>query len=108
MVDHIYGRINILNAVKRSNLFINELKMYVTYLENEIDKNINTITNNKSRQLKTFQQNLLKGIEYYNTLTASIKNETAHYIEEMKEELASFEQAIHNLVIPTEAKVVCA
>src|ERR1019366_6549314 len=34
MVDHIYGRINILNAVKRSNMFVNELKMYVDYLEN--------------------------------------------------------------------------
>ncbi len=108
MVDHIYGRINILNAVKRSNLFVNELRMYVSYLENEIDKNINTITANKSRQLRTFQQNLLKGIEYYNTLTASIKNETAHYIDEMKAELTSFEQIIVNLTIPAEVKVAVA
>ncbi len=108
MVDHIYGRINILNAVKRSNLFVNELRMYVSYLENEIDKNINSITANKSRQLRTFQQNLLKGIEYYNNLTVSIKNETAHYIEEMKEELANFEQIIANLTIPSEVKVALA
>ena len=31
--------INILNAVKRSNLFVNELKMYVDYLEKEIHWN---------------------------------------------------------------------
>lgn len=108
MVDHIYGRINILNAVKRSNLFVNELRMYVSYLENEIDKNVNSITANKSRQLRTFQQNLLKGIEYYNNLTVSIKNETAHYIEEMKAELANFEQKIASLTIPAEVKVALA
>ncbi len=108
MVDHIYGRINILNTVKRSNLFVNELRMYVSYLENEIEKNMNTITANKSRQLRTFQQNLLKGIDYYNNLTASIKNETAHYLEEMKEELAAFEQIIAQLTIPAEVKVALA
>ena len=108
MVDHIYGRINILNSVKRSNLFVNELRMYVSYLENEIEKNINTITANKSRQLRTFQQNLLKGIEYYNNLTASIKNETAHYIEEMKAELSIFEQIIAQLTIPAEVKIALA
>ena len=108
MVDHIYGRINLLNAVKRSNLFVNELRMYVSYLEKEIEKNIDTITANKSRQLRTFQQNLLKGIEYYHTLTASIKNETTHYIEEMKEELASFERIIAAMTVPAEVKVVCA
>lgn len=108
MVDHIYGRINILNAVKRSNLFVNELRMYVSYLEKEIEKNIDSITANKSRQLRTFQQNLLKGIEYYHTLTESIKNETTHYIDEMKEELASFERIIAGLTVPAEVKVVCA
>jgi len=108
MVDHIYGRINILNTVKRSNIFVNELKMYVDYLENEIEKNIHSITANKSRQLKTFQANLLKGIEYYHTLTASIKNEAASYIVEMKAELTQFEQTIANLTIPAEVKAVLA
>ena len=108
MVDHIYGRINILNAVKRSNIFVNELKMYVDYLEKEIDKNIHTITANKSRQLRTFQTNLLKGIEYYHTLTESIKNEATSYIDEMKAELTQFEKIISNLTIPAEVKVVCA
>ena len=108
MVDHIYGRINILNAVKRSNMFVNELKMYVDYLENEIEKNIHTITANKSRQLRTFQTNLLKGIEYYHTLTASIKNEATSYIDEMKAELTQFEQTIANLTIPAEVKAVLA
>ena len=58
--------------------------------------------------MRTFQQNLLKGIEYYHTLTESIKNETAHYIDEMKEELANFERIIAGLTVPAEVKVVCA
>jgi hypothetical protein len=41
-------------------------------------------------------------------LTVSIKNETAHYIDEMKAELANFEQKIASLTIPAEVKAVLA
>ncbi|MFP5042133.1 hypothetical protein [Parasediminibacterium sp. JCM 36343] len=104
MVGHIYGRVNILNSVKRPNLFINELSMYVDYLKKEIDTSIGTLTITKSRQLKTFQQNLLKGIAYYKQLTDSFKNETALYIEEMKEQLCNFENIIAALTMPFEVK----
>src|SRR5439155_9037043 len=33
MVDHIYGRLNILNASYRPNMFINELNLYVDYFK---------------------------------------------------------------------------
>lgn len=33
MVDHIYGRINILNTLRRPNMFVNELVLYVDYLK---------------------------------------------------------------------------
>jgi hypothetical protein len=108
MVDHIYGRINILNSVKRANLFINELRMYVTYLQKDIDKNLHSITNNKTRQLKTFQQNLLKGIVYYNELTLSMKNESELYLNEMREQLAEIEQTVANFIIPVEIKLATA
>jgi len=108
MVDHIYGRTNILNSVKRANLFVNELQMYVTYLQKDIDKNQHSITNNKTRQLKTFQQNLLKGITYYNELTLSIKNESEQYLNEMRQQLAEIEQTVSNFIIPVEIKLATA
>ncbi|MFV0377724.1 MAG: hypothetical protein ACK5JD_10545, partial [Mangrovibacterium sp.] len=36
MVDHIYGRINLLHGVNRPNLFVKELRMYTDYLENRL------------------------------------------------------------------------
>lgn len=36
MVDHIYGRANILNAENRPSMFLKELRMYSEYLRKEI------------------------------------------------------------------------
>jgi len=98
MVNHIYGRTNILNTVKRSHMFINELGMYVTYLKNEIEKNLNNLTTAKQRQLKTFQQNLLKGIAYYHSLSDHLTNETSAFVAELKLELDEFQNTVTNLI----------
>ena len=102
MVDFIYGRTNILNAVHRSNMFINELRLYVTHFKAEISKNIDSITTLKIKQLKAFKENLLKGIEYYQHLSKELKNETSQYIAELKAELAHIENTIQQLYLPEE------
>lgn len=101
MVDHIYGRFNALNSVKRSNIFVNELEMYVDYLRKELVKHAGTIEMSKKRYLNTFHTNLLKGIEYYHTLTGQMKNETDKYIKEMREELVQIELMLKQFSIPS-------
>ena len=101
MVDFIYGRTNILNNVPRSNMFVNELSMYVAHLKTEISKSIDVVTVAKTRQLKTFKENLLKGIEYYQTLSQQFKDETAKYIQDFKNELTNIETSIQQLCIPS-------
>jgi hypothetical protein len=100
MVDHIYGRNNILNSLERPNLFVNELKLYVDYLKKEITTNINSLNNNKIRYFKTFQSNLLEGVNYYRKLKASISSDAARYLSDMSAELNKWENAINNLLIP--------
>lgn len=100
MVDHIYGRINILNSVKRSNLFVNELRMYVKYFDDELKKNKDSLTSKKVRSLQLFQNNLLQGIAYYKKLVPMLKNEAERYLEEMKAELSQFENTIQQMAIP--------
>jgi len=78
MVGHIYGRLNILNAVYRPNMFINELQMYVDYYKNKLEDNLSL----NPKQIK-----YLDGIDYYKKLVASIKKESDQYISAMKEEL---------------------
>ena len=100
MVDHIYGRLNLLNSVKRSNLFVNELRMYVKYFDDEMKKNMDNLTTKKVRYFQLFQTNLLQGVDYYKQLIPSLKNEAERYLEEMKEELNQFENTIKNMSVP--------
>ncbi|MBI5916702.1 MAG: hypothetical protein HY842_15095 [Bacteroidetes bacterium] len=101
MVDHIYGRINLLNSVRRPNMFVNELVLYLDYLKNESGKYMDTVTTQQARYLRTFQTNLMAGIEYYRKLVVEIKQEAASFLEEMKEELNTIEWLLRDIPIPS-------
>ena len=76
MVRHIYGNFNVMTNANRPNFFINELKMYIDYLKNDI-KNISCEINaSQLKKLKAFKSNLLEGIAYYQNFCAS-----THYFE---------------------------
>ncbi len=68
MVGHIYGRKDILGAVSRSNVFINELNLYVQYLQKDIEQHIRSFDEKKQKYFKKFSQELEKGISYYKSL----------------------------------------
>jgi hypothetical protein len=94
MVDHIYGRINILNTQDRPNLFVKELGLYVDYLKNELAESIENMNVKQERYLKTFKQNLLAGVEYYKALQVpNWKN--------MLPDLKQMEKRIEDLIIPS-------
>ena len=93
MVDHIYGRKNILNSLYRPNMFVNELRLYIDYLKEKIDTGI-ARTPKQEKYLQTFKANLLSGIAYYKELAAHLKNESKMYIAQMQEEL---QQAFNSL-----------
>ena len=59
MVDHIYGRGNVLNDRPRPHMFVNELTLYVDYLKRQ---------QAKGRDVRTFAANLLDGIAYCESL----------------------------------------
>lgn len=100
MVDHIYGRINLLELSKRPNLFVNELNLYVDYLQKEIKKNIQEISAKQNKFFTSFKENLLSGVEYYHALLPKMKAETEEYIREMKAELNHIETTIKKMIIP--------
>lgn len=101
MIDHIYGRTNLLNAEKRSNMFINELQLYIAYFTKELQACTGIVNTAKSRYLKTFQNNLLLGIEYYKKLTPYVKENAEKYLQHLKAELNDLEQNIRQLNIPS-------
>jgi hypothetical protein len=76
MVEHIYGRINLLDKGYRPNMFIKELNMYLDIFMEKLDdfqKNMDDVK--EKRNLKKYQQNIFDGINYYKTLFADKKKE---------------------------------
>ena len=80
MVQHIYGNATVMTDVKRPNLFVKELKMYVDYLKNEIETVSAEINAAQIKKWNSFKANLLEGIDYYQNLldtTAIFENTKA-------------------------------
>lgn len=102
ITDHIYGRTNILNSVKRPNFFINELQLYIDYLKKRLAENLENLHHSQEKYLQTFKSNLLEGINYYKKLLNHFTHETAVYIEEMQEQLCSIEAVVKELVTPVD------
>ena len=100
MVKHIYGNANVLSDLNRPNMFINELKMYIGYLKNEVAALTTGSTAGQLKKWKLFRKNLLEGIAYYERLFAA----TPFFkkgIAEILNELQSYKAEIDR--IPIEA-----
>ena len=94
MTKHIYGNTSVISDTNRPNMFIKELKMYVDHLKNDILSFSGKTSTVKIKKWKSFQDNLLQGIEYYETLfsstlifkdTLQIINQLHFYKEEVKQ-----------------------
>ena len=84
MVDHIYGKINILNQNRpRPHVFINELRLYINYLKGLVLKASAKMTAKEAECFAEFRQNLKCGIEYY-------KNLVNHFLEESEQSRERF------------------
>jgi hypothetical protein len=97
MVDHIYGRISILNDTPRSNMFVAELRLNVDYLVSEIKKSLSLLNDQRIKYLKAFKGELLKGIAYYEKLVPHMKEETTAYLEHMRTELQKYRAELEAL-----------
>jgi hypothetical protein len=65
MIDHIYGRTNIIKRDDRPNMFIKELSLYINYLKEIIDDSPKPISEKELKYFFTFQKNMQDGIDYY-------------------------------------------
>jgi hypothetical protein len=74
MVDHIYGRISITNALSRPNMFVNELQLYISYLKKQLSGDGKTLNEKQLRYFQKFKANLLSGIAYYRTIASRLSN----------------------------------
>jgi len=74
MIDHIYGRINVISHPNRPNMFVKEIKLYIDYLKTKIDETPDVLNKKQEKYLLSFSDNLRKGIEYYQDLFVEMKD----------------------------------
>ena len=75
MVDHIYGRGNVIVRTDRPHMFIKELGIYLDYLKNKIEESRESMNKKQEKYLLTFTHNLNEGIAYYQQLFGSLKGQ---------------------------------
>ena len=100
MVNHIYGRTNLLNNLRRPSMFVNELELYVQYYSKELVKHAAdpAPTPRAARTLKAFGTNLVSGINYYRELLPSFGQETEAYRQQILADLQALEEQLEVLM----------
>ena len=102
MVDHIYGRINVIKNKNRPNVFIKELNLYIDYLKNKVEDMESPLTDKQIAYIKKFQDNLVAGIKYYKNLFNEVRNSFVDIRDDAIAELEKVEQILDNLLLPLE------
>ncbi len=86
MVDHIYGRTDVIKSTERPNMFIKELHIYLDYLAEKIQENARAIeAAGQEKYLRSFVANLGEGITYYSSLFSN----TSDFFRQSKKQLAT-------------------
>ena len=99
MTDHIYGKINIIQKQDRPNMFIKELKLYVTYLKGIVSENQQVVNDKQAKYVSVFKENLEQGIEYYHSLFDQANSKYAELKANVMEELVQLKQELKQLTI---------
>lgn len=102
MVKHIYGKINLLAGIERSNIFINELNLYIEHLKKDISMSWQDLSDKKVKYYTKFREQLEQGINYYKQLIPEIQNQTDVYKNKMLKELQEAEERLKMMIFSTE------
>ncbi|MGB5385410.1 MAG: hypothetical protein WBN20_01345 [Eudoraea sp.] len=104
MIDHIYGKTNVITREDRPHMFIKELYIYLDYLQGLIAESSVEMTEKQRKYLLTFSSNLNDGIDYYQELFNNQKEEFSgskqqilHQLDEGRDTLNSLLQGIESL-----------
>lgn len=101
MIDHIYGRIDLLKQVNRPNLFVNELRLYLDYLKKDMEMQFEAVNDKKLKYWKKFSEQMQHGINYYKNLMPNLKAGKEELIRNMDQQIAEAEQLLTALAQPS-------
>jgi hypothetical protein len=96
MVDHIYGRLSLIDENARPHMFINELAVNIDYLKRWIVPAANKGGPPAQKSFREFAQNLLAGIQYYQE---KITQFAPRHPDRFLEQLKTLEGELHHVMV---------
>lgn len=102
MVDHIYGRANIITRTDRPNMFIKELKIYIDFLRDKIEDAKVSMTNKQEKNLLTFVAKLKEGATYYSGLFNELKDKFEDTKSIIQSDLENCKRTLHLIKLEIE------
>ena len=97
MVDHIYGRTNIIKRDDRPNMFIKEIVIYINYLKELIDDSPKPISEKELKYFLMFQKNMQDAIDYYKHLFPEIMVKDEEIKIDLLNNLAILENELNSI-----------
>ena len=97
MVDHIYGRVNLLEQVERPFFFINELHLYIAHINKYVENNVQMVNDKKEKYLEKFKLQLKDGISYYQSMKDELSRFPTALKENIAQQLHDAEKALENI-----------
>jgi len=100
IVNHIYGRLDVISRDDRPNMYLKELSLYVDYLKKQVGSVLLKASRNDEKKLIKFANNLQAGIVYYQEMFDENIEVFKGNIKQNLESLKAFSTQINVIVLP--------
>ncbi len=105
MIDHVYGRTNIISRLDRPHVFVKELDVYIGFLKNKFNDVKNVMTKKDVKYFDTFIKNMQEGLGYYKTLFAKNQDKFPGIKRNILNAIKRGETEIRNMTLELERLV---
>jgi hypothetical protein len=102
MIDHIYGRSNVISRNDRPHMFLKELNIYIEYLKNKIEEAKFSMTRKENKYLSKFAGNLQQGIDYYTQLFKGLNHSFKEAKSTIIDQLDNSTRVLHRMNVEIE------
>lgn len=102
MVNHIYGRTNVIERTDRPNMFVKELSLYVDFIRDKLSEAEDTVAPEQTKSWSVAIQNLKEGIQFYYDLFDDVKDWFAEKRDEIFAALKFNNQRLDELLMEIE------
>lgn len=99
IVKHIYGNLDLLDKIKRPQIFLKELNLYIDYLQKDLQAHIKDLNDKKRKYLNNFKTQLQEGINYYKNLIGEWPDVASNQLMLYAEDLIISEGKLNNILI---------